>query len=241
MSAYLEFVVRGQAEPGGSKRALPAGGRPGARPIVVDANPNLKRWQDVVAWEARQAIGEAPLFEGPLLLRLRFYRSRPIAHYTSKGTLSATGRRHPYPATRPDLTKLIRAVEDALTGVVWRDDQQVVQQDAMKLYGDPPRVELEIGPALPSWPFDGDPRARLERLEGAIGPDHAPSIVPAEHVDATLRLIEHRNLCLCGATYEPRARYCSSCGRATFSQYAPARRAAAAPLEPETPQRAETG
>ena len=36
-------------------------------------------------------------------------------------------------------TKLIRAVEDALTGIVWRDDAQVAVQKVAKVYGDEPQ------------------------------------------------------------------------------------------------------
>ena len=57
---------------------------------------------------------------------------------------------------RPDATKLVRAVEDALTGLVWRDDAQVVIQTVRKRYGHPERAEIfvqEINVMLP----DPDP------------------------------------------------------------------------------------
>jgi Holliday junction resolvase RusA-like endonuclease len=40
--------------------------------------------------------------------------------------------------------KLARAVEDALTGVVWRDDAEIVAEGLAKLYGTPERVEISI-------------------------------------------------------------------------------------------------
>jgi Holliday junction resolvase RusA-like endonuclease len=39
-------------------------------------------------------------------------------------------------ASKPDLTKLIRSTEDALTGIAWNDDASVVHQVARKLYCD---------------------------------------------------------------------------------------------------------
>jgi Holliday junction resolvase RusA-like endonuclease len=49
--------------------------------------------------------------------------------------LNAAGRRQPYPTSRPDLLKHIRALEDALTGVVWRDDSQIIEQHLEKRWG----------------------------------------------------------------------------------------------------------
>jgi crossover junction endodeoxyribonuclease RusA len=154
---YLHFRVYGKAEPAGSKRALPAGGKPGARPIIVDDNPNAKDWQRAVGAEAGRTMDGRALLTGPLRLTLRFTVKRPEGHWTSKGALNAEGRRRPYPHKRPDLTKLIRAVEDALTGVVWRNDDQVVQQEASKVYGEPLGVEVEVEPACP---FDPTNRTR---------------------------------------------------------------------------------
>jgi Holliday junction resolvase RusA-like endonuclease len=39
-----------------------------------------------------------------------------------------------YPTTKPDLDKLARAVLDALTGVYYLDDAQVVSLDLQKAY-----------------------------------------------------------------------------------------------------------
>jgi len=52
-----------------------------------------------------------------------------------------------FPASRPDLTKLIRSVEDALTGILWRDDAQVISQVALKRYAMPdetPGVRVRV-------------------------------------------------------------------------------------------------
>jgi Holliday junction resolvase RusA-like endonuclease len=38
------------------------------------------------------------------------------------------------PVVMPDATKLLRGLEDALTGVVWHDDAQIVSQHVEKRY-----------------------------------------------------------------------------------------------------------
>jgi Holliday junction resolvase RusA-like endonuclease len=87
------------------------------------------------------------LFSGALSLDLRFYMRRPQSHFgtgRNAGRLKDTAPR--FHTTRPDSTKLTRAVEDALTGVVWRDDAQVSTQVIAKLYGEPERVVVAIYP-----------------------------------------------------------------------------------------------
>lgn len=49
------------------------------------------------------------------------------------------------PATRPpDLDKLTRAVLDALTGIVWVDDRQVVALHSTKVQGATPGVDVTV-------------------------------------------------------------------------------------------------
>ena len=48
------------------------------------------------------------------------------------------------PVTRPDVTKLIRAVEDACTSIVWRDDSQICTQVGRKFFGTPERCEVKV-------------------------------------------------------------------------------------------------
>lgn len=84
----------------------------------------------------------AGLLDGPLVLVVQFYVPRPKSHYGARGLRPSAPD---YPAVRPDVTKLLRAVEDACTGVVWRDDAQVVEQHAGKSYGEPARAYVTVG------------------------------------------------------------------------------------------------
>ena len=85
--------------------------------------------------------GVALLPDSPLNLEVDFYVPRPKGHFGKRGLrLSAPA----FPTVKPDATKLLRAVEDALTGIVWRDDAQVVEQHVSKLYGEPARAEIRI-------------------------------------------------------------------------------------------------
>jgi crossover junction endodeoxyribonuclease RusA len=71
----------------------------------------------------------------------------------------------------PDLDKLTRAVFDALTGVVFHDDAQVVDLVATKRYacaGDPPRVDIRVEPAAAVVPL---PQAHPLFNSGVDAPD----------------------------------------------------------------------
>jgi crossover junction endodeoxyribonuclease RusA len=137
----LRFRVYGVAEQGGSKRAfLPRGW---SRPVVTDTNRNLKGWQALVAQHASQAIEARPEADRQITLdavRLSasFYLPRPK-------TLPV--RRPRAHVKKPDLSKLVRALEDALTGVVYRDDSQIVELLVGKYYAaiaEVPHVDVAI-------------------------------------------------------------------------------------------------
>jgi len=134
----LRFIVYGQAEPAGSKRSV------GHRRII-DANPKAADWKRQVAQVVGHAFDGNRLLEGPLRLQLVFYRPRPANHYGTGRNQGQVKTSAPwYPITRPDAGKLARGVEDALTGIIWADDSQIVDERLFKLYGSPARVEITI-------------------------------------------------------------------------------------------------
>lgn len=138
----IRFTVLGNAQPAGSKRAFM---RPGMKfPVVVDDNAKSKPWKAEVAAAARE-VYRSDLLTGPLKVRLVFYRPRPAGHYGANG-LNKKGRETSAPVTKPDVLKLARGVEDALTSVVWRDDAQIVVEVIEKRWGEPARCEVEISP-----------------------------------------------------------------------------------------------
>jgi Holliday junction resolvase RusA-like endonuclease len=147
----IKFTVVGIPQPAGSKRAFIINPKDGGRPraIVTDANANARDWKNAVASTAIEARnGSATeLLTGPLSFTARFYRPRPRGHYGKSG-LNKKGLETPFPTSKPDAGKLARGTVDALTKVIWYDDAQIVDERAIKLWGEPARCEIEISEVI---------------------------------------------------------------------------------------------
>ena len=77
-----------------------------------------------------------------------FPECAPVSPAPSAGC-SKVGGRHGCSGThrpiyKPDLSNYVKSAEDALNGVVWKDDQSIVTEHTGKWYSEHPRIELEI-------------------------------------------------------------------------------------------------
>ena len=144
----VEFFVPGKPLTAGSKSAIPGKG-PGGRPLIVESGDRKAKsaWRDDVRQAAMHAVemDSFPTWETePIEAVFTFVVKRPSGQLRSgrfAGQLQpwAVGRR---PTTRPDALKMARAVEDALTGVLYADDSQIVDERLHKVYGD----QAGVGP-----------------------------------------------------------------------------------------------
>ena len=140
------FRMDGRVPPKGSARsfAIKRGGRYTGRTVTVQQNADdLASWAARLAWTAKQIGVECR--RGPWFVEAYVMFERPKAHYRAgekaKGLkASAPG----LPTGRPDLDKLLRTILDALTGVAWADDSQVVSIEAAKIYGDRQGLDLRL-------------------------------------------------------------------------------------------------
>ena len=120
----VAFDVEGIPSPGGSKSAFRT---KSGRIVVVDAGgAKTKTWRRSVAAAGRIAMGSGAMLAAPIALYIDFRMPRPKAHYLSDGTTIRPGA-PALPIVRPDATKLLRSTEDALTGIVWRDDAEIAE------------------------------------------------------------------------------------------------------------------
>jgi Holliday junction resolvase RusA-like endonuclease len=87
--------------------------------------------------------GRAPL-DGAIALDIQI--AMPVPASWPKKRQAAALRGEVRPAGRPDLDNLLKAISDGMNGVVFRDDSQVVEVTARKIYGADPQARVVIQP-----------------------------------------------------------------------------------------------
>lgn len=80
--------------------------------------------------------------EGEIELVIDVYRPIPKSMSKRKRQLALKGKIRP--TTKPDIDNYVKAIKDALSGIIWKDDKQVVSLTVRKWYSDMPRVEIDI-------------------------------------------------------------------------------------------------
>ena len=175
----LDFTVRGIPTPAGSKSPAPVYAGSGAdkhwtgKTRMIDGKLTPKSQQARKSWRGavREAVADAmteitdgtgrdpfPL-DYPLTVGMVFTFARPATHFGTGRNRALVKASAPHaPMGKPDLIKLVRAVEDEITGAgLWRDDARVVSYFRLaKVYvGDPlamtaPGVRVAIRAHMPA-------------------------------------------------------------------------------------------
>ena len=125
ITLLAQLEVRGLPAPQGSKRHV-------GRGIMIESSKHVKPWRQDVRAAAEAWISTRPglyPMDGALSVDMVFSMPRPKGHYgtgRNAGVLKASAPS--YPQGMPDLSKLIRSTEDALTSAgLWEDDARVVE------------------------------------------------------------------------------------------------------------------
>ena len=161
----IEIVVIGNPAPQGSKRFV--GTDRAGRGLMVESSKKVKPWRMDVKAAAEAYIaahgGHWPM-DGPLVAEMVFTVPKPA---------SAPKTRRTWPDRKPDLSKLVRSTEDALSDAgLWADDARVVEYGRLaKVFAgedrdalDRPGVRIRIshqaaapavGRTAPLWPAGG--------------------------------------------------------------------------------------
>lgn len=126
--------------------------RQNGAPMVVttnDAGAPAKAWAGTVAASAAEVMIRCGMStieaHVPVVIEMIFYRPRPSGHFgTGRNAGVLKDSAPPFPSTKPDVDKLERAILDALKGVAWSDDGQVIGAPSWKLFGTPARCEMRL-------------------------------------------------------------------------------------------------
>lgn len=148
----MKIIVYGTPGPQGSKRGF-VNKKTGAV-IMVESSGKVKPWREAVKHAAIEARDGGLPIVGPVAVSMVFTFARPAGHFGSgknAGTVKANAPERPH--GRPDLSKLARSTEDALTDArAYEDDARIVEYIRLaKVYInedpdalDAPGVKIEI-------------------------------------------------------------------------------------------------
>lgn len=95
---------------------------------------------------AKQAMGITEPLETPISLYL--YIRAPIPKSTTKKALQGILGGLIKPIKKPDASNVLKSVEDAMNGVVYKDDSQIVNLHVTKVYDKNPGVSICVKECL---------------------------------------------------------------------------------------------
>lgn len=133
----IAFTIYGEAVAQGRPRA---GKTFTGKTVLYDPakSRDYKQFVRLVASEHRPK----QLLEGEIELELDVYRKIPKSYPKYKQALARENKIRP--VTKPDVDNYVKGIKDGLSGVIWKDDNQVVSLTARKWYSDTPRVEIKV-------------------------------------------------------------------------------------------------
>jgi Holliday junction resolvase RusA-like endonuclease len=100
-----------------------------------------REYKEYVALIARQYAPKKPI-EGALSVNIKIYRQIPKSTTKKDRALFLAGIKRP--VVKSDTSNYVKGIEDALNGIIYKDDSQIVDLYAAKYYSDNPRVEISV-------------------------------------------------------------------------------------------------
>jgi Holliday junction resolvase RusA-like endonuclease len=126
--------------------------------VSIYTPDGAKEWKDAIAQAASLLLADlkvtSPLYgKGDCLgVTVIFIMPRPKSHYGSRKGEPYLKHKSPMtPIGKPDLDNLIKAGFDALNGLLWHDDCQIVEVHGTKRYvedGESPGMDLSCSEGL---------------------------------------------------------------------------------------------
>jgi len=114
--------------------------RRGGKSITYDPNAKLK---EGYKWQIRSQFREEPLTV-PVAMDVVFMMPIPKATSKSKTAAMLNGAIHHM--KRPDVDNMLKLVSDVLNNLVFKDDSQIIEIRARKIYSSKPGTYIRIIP-----------------------------------------------------------------------------------------------
>jgi len=132
MSKKIKFVIMGTPVAKGRPRLSRYG----------TYTPKMTKDYEALVIESYRSQVKNGYTEEPIEIDLLFCFEIPKS-YSKKRRLDIQSGKEKY-TKKPDIDNLIKSILDGLNGVAFKDDNQVINVTAKKVYSDIARVEVEI-------------------------------------------------------------------------------------------------
>jgi len=141
MSFMVTFKV--DADPVGKQRARYAKRGNFVQTYTPDKTRN---YESLIKEAAIEAMGASEPLETPVTLYL--YIRAPIPKSLPKKRIEACLNGLDKPIKKPDASNVLKSVEDAMNGVVYKDDSQIVNIHVSKVYNSQSGVDICVKECL---------------------------------------------------------------------------------------------
>ena len=141
MSFMVTFKV--DADPVGKQRARYAKRGNFVQTYTPDKTRN---YESLIKEAAIEAMGSSEPLETPVTLYL--YIRAPIPKSLPKKRIEACLNGLEKPIKKPDASNVLKSVEDAMNGVVYKDDSQIVNIHVSKVYSSQSGVDVCVKECL---------------------------------------------------------------------------------------------
>ena len=131
----IRFTIPG--EPKGKARPRFSRQSNFVRTYSPETNVNYENWVKICFQEARQTM-----IGGQLNAEIKCYFTIPKSYSKKKKESALKGELRP--TKKPDCDNIAKIVLDALNGLAYKDDKEVVTCKIEKWFDEIPRVEVEI-------------------------------------------------------------------------------------------------
>ena len=148
MSGQIAFQLPGHPKGKGRPRSFSrvvtgADGKP--RAFTRHYTPEeTQSYEGMIRLAAEKAMRGRPPIERPVIVYIAAVFDIPKTFSKKRRAMALDGGE--FPAKKPDLDNIAKVTTDALNGVVYKDDAQIVSARLSKVYGPAPMVRVAVTP-----------------------------------------------------------------------------------------------
>ena len=143
MKGKISFVVAGDAVGKGRSRHRHVTTKAGKSFDMEYTPAKTRSYEQIVRLEYERQVGHE-MFDkdAALAMKVTVYKQIPKSMTKKNRARVLTGELRP--GRKPDISNIIKSIEDGLNKVAYMDDNQIVDQHGTSWYGDVPYTLIEI-------------------------------------------------------------------------------------------------